>query len=152
SLAASLLGLALLLQPWRTQAGGPAGALLGTASAFFYAGNVLFGKGLQRHFSRSEIMSYHMAFALPVLAAFVPAGGFHPGWPALGVLVLGGLVGGVLANILFLRGLAEIPAPQASVLTLIEPLVAVTVGVVVWGESPGPLAGVGAVLVLAGAA
>ena len=74
-----------------------------------------------------------------VLLGFVGVTLILTGLPAYAVLTAGGLSGGLLANVLFLRGLKRIPAPQASVLTLIEPVVAVLVGAVVWAEIPGPL-------------
>jgi drug/metabolite transporter (DMT)-like permease len=59
---------------------------------------------------------------------------------------------GVTAALVFYAGLARVRASQASVLTLMEPLVAVIVGALVWHEVPGPWALVGGALVLGGAA
>jgi drug/metabolite transporter (DMT)-like permease len=148
----SLCGLVLLLEPWTARAAGNwTGAALGAASAVFYAASVMFGKGLQRWFSVSEVLAFHMAAALPMMWLFVPAGGFAVGLPAYAVLIAGGLIGGVLANVIFLRGLQRVPAQQASVLTLIEPVIAVFTGAVVWAEVPGPMSLAGAGLVLGGA-
>jgi len=64
---------------------------------------------------------------------------------------VGSLLIGVLGGWMFLRGLKKVPASHASVLCLIEPVVAVAAGAIAWGEVPGPLALVGAALVLAAA-
>jgi DME family drug/metabolite transporter len=50
-----------------------------------------------------------------------------------------------------MRGLARVPASAASVLTLLEPLVAVSLGVLVWKEHVGLAGLLGAALLLGGA-
>jgi drug/metabolite transporter (DMT)-like permease len=152
ALAVSLAGLALLLEPWRPGAGGDlAGALWGAGSAVFYAANVLLGKALAPHFTPRQTVGWHMAPAVALLWCFVPPGGLAVGAAPLAILAAGALVAGVGANLLFFRGLAVVEAGRASVLTLLEPLVAVAIGWFVWGEVPGPLAGAGAALLLTGA-
>ena len=61
-----------------------------------------------------------------------------------------GLVPTALAYVLFARGLQKLPAASVATLTLAEPLTAATLGVAVLGERPGPVAGLGALLVLSG--
>lgn len=61
-----------------------------------------------------------------------------------------GIVPTAVAYILFARGLERLPAASVATLTLAEPLTAATLGVVVLGERPGAIAGVGAALVLSG--
>lgn len=151
-LAVAIAGLALLLEPWRAStAGALAGAGLGLASAVFYAGNILLQKRLVAAFSAREVLSYHAVLSAALLALFVPRGGFALGATAATLLVAGGLSLGAVSCFAFLRGLAEIPASHASVLTLLEPLVAVIVAVLAWGEVPGPAALAGAALILAAA-
>ena len=70
-------------------------------------------------------------------AGLVASDGFVVELRPLLVLIAGGLVCGSLPTVLFYAGLQRIAASQASVLTLCEPLVAVVVGVVVWGEALG---------------
>jgi drug/metabolite transporter, DME family len=55
-----------------------------------------------------------------------------------------------VAYVLFARGLQWLPAATVATLTLAEPLTAATLGVVVLGERPGFVAGIGALLVAAG--
>jgi DME family drug/metabolite transporter len=85
---------------------------------------------------------------LPVLALGDTAWLAEPGGAALAVYL--GLVPTALAYVLFARGLERLPAANVATLTLAEPLTAATLGVAILGERPGPVAGLGALLVLSG--
>jgi drug/metabolite transporter (DMT)-like permease len=147
-------GLVLLLEPWRGTARATdfIGALFGGASAVFYASNVLVSKRLAHAFSGSEQMFFHCFVAFPILALMVT----RPEWAAsdpraLGVVALGSLGPGAMAGVCFLWGLRRVPASRASTLTLLEPLVAVLIGIGVYGETVR-LAGIaGGALILFGA-
>ena len=67
------------------------------------------------------------------------------------VVIAGGLGPGALGSFLFLWGLRRVAASRASVLTLLEPFVAVLVAALAMGEKVGALAVVGGTLILAGA-
>ncbi len=146
-------GLVLLLEPWRASAGASlVGASFGAASAVFYASNVLFNKRLAPHFSGAELAFYHGAVAVPLLVTLVPRGA----WALVDArawawLLAGGVGPGALGGLVFVWGLRRIAAAHAGALTLLEPLVAVVVGIVMFAEMPRPLGVVGAVLVLVGA-
>lgn len=151
ALGGALLGLTLLLQPWSSDGGSSVGALLGAASAVFYAANVLVSKRLAAQFGTSELFAFRVPSALLTVYCFIPDGGFAISGAAALPLLGGALIPGALAGLLFFRGLARVDAGRASVLTLLEPLVAVLLGVLVWRE-PLPLLGwAGVALVLAGA-
>jgi drug/metabolite transporter (DMT)-like permease len=147
-------GLVLLLQPWAAPVKGAAvGATWGAASAVFYASNVLVNKRLFRAFTASELMFFHCFVALPLLAAMVP----HAEWHALdahaaSIVALGSLGPGALAGLAFVWGLGHVPASHAGALTLLEPLIAVLLGAVAYGEVVGPIGAVGGALILVGAA
>jgi drug/metabolite transporter (DMT)-like permease len=146
-------GLILLLEPWRTAGGAlGSGALFGAASAVFYAGNTLLAKRLSRWFGSSEILAWHLPPALAVLGLCLPEHGLAIKPVPLVILVIGSLLMGALAGVLYLNGLKRVQASHASVLTLIEPLVAVAVGVIVWKETPTLFGVAGGLLVLSGAA
>lgn len=162
ALGVSLLGLVLLLDPLGAAAGSVdmsssiAGAGYGALSAVFYAANVLLGKALGGRFSPMELSAWPKISALAVLGTALVVQGRGGELLALApaplfVLVGGGLLFGALPLVMFYRGFATTPASQASVLTLCEPLVAVVVGAVVWGEVLGTLALAGGALVLVGA-
>lgn len=67
------------------------------------------------------------------------------------VVLLGALGPGALCGLLFVWGLRRIAASQASVLTLLEPFVAVVLAAAVMGERVGLVSLVGGTLILAGA-
>lgn len=150
-----VLGLLLLLRPWSSElsardwVGGAAGA----GSAVFYASNVIVNKRLVAKFSPVELMAFHGVVATPLLVALAPFDGFSAlNLRATLVLVVGGIGPGALGGIFFIWALARIRAAHASTLTLLEPLVAVTIAVAWYGEHVGILAWLGASLILASAA
>ncbi len=154
AVAVAFVGLAVLLEPWRSASslGSLAGAGLGAASAVFYASNVIVTKRLTPVFSAGELMFFHGVVATPLLFALVPEGAFGSAAPrALGVIVVASLGPGALGGLCFLGGLRRVPASHASVLTLLEPLTAVVAAAVVLGERLSALAMVGGALILVAA-
>ena len=156
ALAVSLSGLAVILAPVE---GGPAAAgvwssaAFGLGSAVFYASGFILNKFVAGSFSTNETLFWHGVVATPLLAAFVP----RQAWGAVdahAVAFLGlvSLVPGTMAGVAFVWGLRRMPAAHASMLTLIEPVVAVLIGAAVYGEAMGPRVFMGGALVLAGAA
>jgi len=88
------------------------------------------------------------ALLSPVLVVGDTAWLTTPGGATLAIYL--GLIPTALAYVLFARGLQKLPASSVATLTLAEPLTAATLGVVILGERPGPVAGLGALLVLSG--
>jgi drug/metabolite transporter (DMT)-like permease len=147
-------GLVLLLAPWRVGLGGNdvIGAALGAGSAVFYTSNVLVNKRLVRAFSGSEMMFFHGLVATPLLFALVPAHEYAVvSTDALRVVMIGALGPGALGGLLFVWGLRRIHASHASVLTLLEPFVAVLLAASIMGEALGLVSIAGGGLILAGA-
>jgi len=155
ALAVSLSGLAVILVP---EGGAPAAAVwssaaLGLGSAVFYSSGFVLNKFVVGSFSTSETMFWHGVVATPLLAAFVPSQAWRAVDPrAAGFLAVESLVPGTMAGVAFVWGLRRMPAAHASMLTLLEPLVAVAIGAALYGEATGPRVFVGGALVLAGAA
>ncbi|MBX3234064.1 MAG: DMT family transporter [Labilithrix sp.] len=154
AVAVSFVGLVLLLAPWRDGFGARdlAGAALGAGSAVFYASNVLTNKRLNTVFSASEMMFYHGLIGVPLLWSFVPAGavGAAPA-TSIGVALAASLGIGTFCGLAFTRALKRIRASHASVLTLLEPFVAVVCSVVVLGEPLHRGSVAGGLLILGGA-
>lgn len=154
-LPVSLLGLALLLGPEALSgAGGQVGAtaLLGAGSAVFYALQVLIQKKFADRLTPAEQLVWHCAFSALLLLPFAVR---QPEPPLAGVawLMGGAILGGCVAGSVFLWGLTRVTAATAGILTYLEPVVGVTVGVVLLGEQMVSLAPLGALLILlAGAA
>lgn len=152
ALGLSSAGLCLLLEPWRAiTSQSLMAAVYGGASAVFFAANIILTKRVGSWFTHRQLVAWRMPSALLLLWLFVPSGGFSMPWEAAGILAVGALLPGALAATLFYWGLTRIPASRAAVLTLLEPAVAVLIGATVWGEELGGSAGVGILLMLAGA-
>jgi drug/metabolite transporter (DMT)-like permease len=147
--AVALGGLVIILEPWRAPADGAVlGALLGLGSAICYAGNVFATRRAAARIGAARAMAYH---ALLAGAAMAPLAAGHLGdlTPGnLGLLIGGATTIGAGSGIVFAVGLLRIGSARTAVLTFIEPIVAVTVGVIVWEEPLHPIAMVGGVLVL----
>jgi drug/metabolite transporter (DMT)-like permease len=153
SIAIAFAGLAVMLAPWQGSFGPDTivSAMLGAASALFYASNVLVNKRLS-DFSTSELMFWHGVVATPLLAVMVPRDAWALATPqALGLVSAGAIGPGALAGLAFVWGLRRMPASHASTLTLLEPFVAVLVGVAALGECMTGGTAIGGVMILGGA-
>jgi len=151
ALASALAGLVLLVGPG-TQTNGDAtsAALLGSASAVFYAVTTLLNKRLERDFSVTELLAYHAAASALLLTPLLFES--RLGTPlAVAYIVAGAVFLSSGGTLVYLSGLRRVPASRAAVLTLLEPVVALYVGAVVWGEPMTLRGAAGALLVLVGA-
>jgi DME family drug/metabolite transporter len=147
--AVALLGLVIILEPWQAPADGAVlGALLGAGSAVCYAGNVFVVRRIAARIGAVRAQSYHALLAgllmLPLLAGRTGA----VTGTGLALLMAGGTTIGAAAGVVFSFGLLRIGSARTAVLTFLEPIVAVTVGAVVWGEPLHPIAMLGGALVL----
>jgi DME family drug/metabolite transporter len=150
----SVAGLVVMLAPAsgaadRTAAWWAAG--FAAASAVFYASNVIVNKLIASAFSPSEAMFWHGVVATPILALLVP----RAAWTridsrAAAFLALVAIGPGAIAGLAYVWGLRRMPAAHASALTLIEPLVAVSLGAILFGEPFGPRTLIGGGLILGG--
>lgn len=152
--ALALLGLALVLEPWRVgdaaTLGRPLlGALLGAGSAVFYAANVLITKRVGPRFTAEEQLVYHSVLSAVLLAAVAVATRAPlPTVRGAALVATASVCIGAVAGLLFLQGLQRIRAEHAGMLTFLEPLTAVMVAWLAWGEQPGFSAAIGGTLVL----
>jgi drug/metabolite transporter (DMT)-like permease len=148
----SFAGLVLLLEPWRAdlRARDVVGAALGAGSAVFYASQVILNKRLLHVFSAGELLFFHGLVGLPLLCATLSPTALGEASPsAIAIVIAGALGPGVLSGLAFVWGLRRIAASQASILTLLEPCVAVALAVLFLGQSIGtlPIAGGGLILI-----
>jgi drug/metabolite transporter (DMT)-like permease len=150
-----LAGLALVL----ARPSGGAGAddwgltaLLGGGSALFYATNVLASRVAVRAYRPLAIVSLHSVVAVVALVVVFGRAALPPLTGTLWVAVVGAVVNGWFAALVFNLALVELGAPRTGVLTALEPLTASLIGVFVYAEPAGWLTAVGtAVVLLAGA-
>jgi drug/metabolite transporter (DMT)-like permease len=147
----ALAGLVIMLEPWRTggDAGAFTGALFGLASAVCYAANTFVVKRTAARIGAARAMSYHSLAAAVLMLPLAVSGFATVTWFDLGLLSAGSMSIGAVSGIVFVLGLERIGAERASILTFVEPLVAVLVGVLVWDEPLRPLAIAGGALVVA---
>jgi drug/metabolite transporter (DMT)-like permease len=144
----AMIGTAALVGP--SGGGGDArhAALLGGASALFYAGGVLLGKRLMARLSDAELFCYHCLVIVAMLAPVTPL----PSDPAAWLRpVAGGVVSALIPGFLYYAGLRRLPAERVGVLCYLEVLAGVLVGWVALGETPSVWAlGGGAGIMVAG--
>lgn len=150
----AFLGLVLLLEPWRgdLRAGDLVGAACGAGSAVFYASNVIVNKRLSRAFSGSELMFYHGVVGVPLLWALVPQGAWAAApMRSVTLVAAAAVVIGAGCGLMFVWGLRRVDASHASVLTLLEPFVAVLLATLFMGQRLGGMSVAGGALILVGA-
>jgi drug/metabolite transporter (DMT)-like permease len=148
--AIALAGLVIVLEPWRDAADGVLiGAVLGAVSAVAYMCNVFVVRRLAERIGPARVMSYHSALAAVVMLPFAVSGLATVSWTDFALLAAGSTTVGALSGVVFIAGLGRIGAARSAVLTFAEPLVAVSVGALVWDEPMRPLAAVGGALILA---
>jgi DME family drug/metabolite transporter len=127
------------------------GALLALGAGLSYA---VYAVGTKRLLARAAPLplaaaTFTLAALLitPVLLAEPSVRGpLAEAWP---LLVYLGVVPTALAYILFTAGLRRVPATTAGMVSLLEPLTATVLGVMVFGESLGVVGMAGATLLLA---
>ena len=145
----ALAGLVVMLEPWRgAHAGHLIGALLGLVSAVAYAANVFVVRRLADRLGPARVMSYHSALAAVVMLPLAVSGLATVSWQGVALVAAGATTIGAMSGIVFIAGLTRIGSARSAVLTFAEPLVAVAVGALVWGEPLSPLAALGGALVL----
>jgi DME family drug/metabolite transporter len=147
--AIALGGLVIILEPWHAPAAGAVlGVVLGAGSALCYAANVFTVRRLAARIGPARTLAYHSLLAgvatAPLMAGHLDQ--LTPG--SLGLLAGGATTIGAASGILFAIGLTQIGSARTAILTFVEPVVAVAVGVLVWDEPLHPIALLGGVLVL----
>lgn len=146
----ALGGLVIMLEPWHgADPNAVVGALLGLASAVCYAANVFIVRRAADRLGVARAMSYHSLLAGLLMLPLAVSGLATISAFDLTLLGAGGATIGAISGVVFVIGLRAIGSARASILTFAEPVVAVTVGVLVWGEPMRPLAVVGGALILA---
>jgi drug/metabolite transporter, DME family len=152
ALAGALAGTALLVSPADHGAGGStlAGVLFALGSAFGYAAVTVCGRSLAGRAEPLQINAIAFTTGALLLLALALPSGFVASYPALGwgLLLYLGLVPTALAFGLFLHGMRTTPATDATIVTLLEPLIATLLAWGMFGERLGPLGIVGAALLL----
>ncbi|MBX3247933.1 MAG: DMT family transporter [Myxococcales bacterium] len=146
----ALVGLTIVLQPWRELEGDVVlGATLGLASAFAYASNVFLARRLTEDLGASRTLGLHSVVAALLLLPLAGSRMLDIDAAAIPYLAIGCVGPGLLAGLAFFRALTLIGAARASILAFVEPLVACLVGWLAWDEPLGWSVVVGGALVIA---
>jgi drug/metabolite transporter, DME family len=145
ALVLGLVGAGLLVGV-PSDGGNLSGILYAAIAALGYAAFVLCSRTLATH-DPGKIIVVGFGSGAIFIAPFALASGAELGaWSASvwAVLLYIGLVPTALAYLFFFRGMRSTPATAASVLALVEPLTATTLAVVIFGETLGLSAVIGA--------
>jgi drug/metabolite transporter (DMT)-like permease len=145
----AFIGLGLVLEPWHQTDGALMGGGLGLASAVAYAANVFVTRRLAVAIGPARTVCLHSVGAAILLAPLALPDIAAVEARDLVMMAAGTLGLGALAGMAYLHGLARIGATRAAMLTFAEPLVAVTIGSLVWDEPLGALAAAGTLLIVA---
>ncbi len=121
----------------------------GLAAGLTYALYYLYGKVFFARYAPAALLGV----ALPVGAlGLAPFTAFHhKGAAAWGLLLLVALLSTFIAYSAYAAGLRHLPATRASVIASLEPMIATTLAALIFGERLGPLALLGAALVVGAA-
>jgi DME family drug/metabolite transporter len=127
------------------------GALLALGAGVSYAVYAVAAKGLLARVTPIAVSAITFALAAAFLAPALlgepaPGHALAAGWPLLVYLGLGPTA---VAYALFTTGLTRVPATAAGIVSLLEPLTATTLGLLVFGERLGAVGFAGAALLLA---
>jgi drug/metabolite transporter (DMT)-like permease len=147
-LACGLLGIALILS-FELHGQARAGIACGLASGFCYAGVVLSIRMLRSENS-AWLVALNHGFAALVLFGYVLYAGIWPSAVQLVVLAAFGLFQMGLPYLLFARGLHGVSSQEASLITLLEPVLVPVWAYLAWQEEPAWWTLAGGGLILAG--
>jgi drug/metabolite transporter (DMT)-like permease len=146
----AMAGLIAVLQPWdpaRLTGSATTGALLGMGSAVAYAASIFVIRRLAPLIGSATTVSAHSALSALLLLPLAGEALVHLDVSAWGRLALGGAIAGAGASWLFLQGMTKIGPSRAAVLAYVEPLVAISIGALIWHEPLGVSAVLGAALI-----
>jgi drug/metabolite transporter (DMT)-like permease len=147
-LGCGLMGLALILS-FELRGQARAGIACGLASGLCYATVVLSIRTLRSENSAWLVALNHM-FSATVLFGYVVYAGIWPSGMQLMVLAAFGLFQMGLPYLLFARGLRSVTSQEASLITLLEPVLVPVWAFLAWSERPAWWTLAGGGLILAG--
>jgi drug/metabolite transporter (DMT)-like permease len=130
------------------------GVIYGLVTACAYAGFLLLLRRGNRDLRRPAGPLFEASLVAAVVSGLAGAAAgdlwMSPSWPAHGWLLVLALTNQVVAWLLISVSLPRLPALVTSVLLLLQPVASVVLGVVLLGEDPSPVQGIGVVVVAGG--
>lgn len=130
---------------------GPKGIVLGLCAACLYCGNILSNKFIKDLSSFDTTMVQLLvasATACPYALATEKISELTINGNIIFMIVLIGVVYTGLVYFLYLGSLKDLPAQNAAILTYIEPVVAIATAILILGEKPTVMSGIGMVMIL----
>jgi drug/metabolite transporter, DME family len=157
ALACALLGTVLLVGVGQPGAGvpasvDPAGILFSLGSALGFATFIMTSRALASRYDPLQSIAVGAtaaALLLVAVSAVAAVPTFRYPLPAWALLAFLGLVPSALAYAVFFHGMQTAGASEASIATLAEPLTSTVLALVLFHEQLGPLALLGAALLIA---
>ena len=147
----STLGLLLIIGVGDASGASLTGIAYGLGAAALYAAVILLNKSIRSVTGLHRTIWQFLAAIATLLPYVLASGGFHlhlldgAGWACLLVM---GLVHTGLAYCMYFSALRSLSGQQASILSYIDPLVAVLISVLVLGETMTLWQGVGGAMIL----
>ncbi|MDA8247786.1 MAG: EamA family transporter [Rhodospirillales bacterium] len=128
------------------------GAATALCAAASYSGMILTSQRLAQHFDAYQLIVIGFGGGALLLFPMALLQGFaYPNSIKIVSLILFlGLIPTALAYVFFFTGMQRVPATPASIVSLMEPLVATGLGVIIFHERIGVAGSIGAVLMIAG--
>lgn len=155
ALAFALIGCALVVRAYDLESLRPSlpGVCAGLGTAVAFAFYILASRAALKRMTTGTLLTYaYLSAALAWSAAVPPWQLLARGYPAdlWGAFLAIAVFGTVVPFGLFIGGLRFLPAAQASIVSMLEPVVAAVAAFLILGESLGPPQILGGLLVLAG--
>ena len=153
ALVLSLSGLVVILWPTEMSFANQhfLGLILGTLSAVFFALEIIFKKMLVRHHSADVVVAVYLMISVLLLAPAISFGRISSvDSLSLLLLAISGIVVSGLGITLFTSALRVVKAQHAGIISYLEPLGAIALGIGLIGELPTVATLLGGALILLG--
>ncbi len=154
ALAMSLVGIALVVRLYDpgNLAGTPLGITWILLAAVAYAGYSLLGKRLLGRYPPETIIAWYLLFGaigLAMVKLWMSPGAWPPPDRLAMMAVVLGLMTTLLPTSLYLFAMTRLQSSEASIISAVEPVIAVSIAAAMLGERLDPVQMAGAALVLA---
>lgn len=124
------------------------GLLAGTASGLAYAIIIIIARKVSPSYSPYIIATITNGLITIILLPFAITENYTITSTSIFLLLIMGLVHSTLALVLYLKGLREVKAQEAAVLGYLEPIGAVLLALLIFGEIPSEIAIIGGILII----
>ncbi|MBT8219019.1 MAG: DMT family transporter [Bacteroidia bacterium] len=145
-------GIAFLVPEYNFENSYTIGMLFGLASALCYTFRNLIMKSLIDHYDGTKLMLHQLFWAMVILAPiFLFYQDINPGkeWPLILAL---GIMTTAIGHTLFVQSFRKYSVSMASIISMIQPIYGIGLGVIILSEIPDWKTSIGGVIILTGLA